>query len=183
MESKENLITFGSKVSNEWDALDKEEILVEILDLFRRSRIDHSGEVDIPDQFGIYSFFIKPEKVYQTCESLNEVWNIEPFKKFPKIVKKRFEVCEAEDGWFPFYIGKSERLGTRIKEHLNHHSQHATYGLKLKERTEFLRNNKIEVGYWTLPEMEGIPREIKQFIITNLESRLREKMKPWIGKQ
>lgn len=174
---------FASSVAEDWENLDKEEILVEILDSFERSRIDHSGEVDIPDQFGIYAFFIKPNKVYQDCDSLKDVWNIENFRKYPRVVKKRFGECEAVDGWFPFYIGKSEKLGSRIKEHLTHDSQHATYGLKLKERTEFLENNEIEVGYWSLPEMEGVPREIKQFIITYLESRLRDRMKPWIGKQ
>lgn len=174
---------FALNTSLEWENLDIEEILIVILDSINLSRSDLSNEIEINNKFGIYAFFIRPNEVYKNCESVNKVWNIKPFKNFPKLIKKRFEQCEAENGWFPFYIGKSEKLGSRIKEHLNHPSQHTTYGLKLKERTEFLKNNQIEVGYWTLPEMEGVPREIRQFIITNLESRLREKMKPWIGKQ
>ena len=183
MERKENLITFGSKVSNEWEALDKEKILQEILKSLEETRENHSNEMKISNQFGIYAFFIKPNRDFESCESLIQVWDIESFKKFPKVVKKRFNECVPTNDWYPFYIGKSEKLGSRIKEHLTHDSQHATYGLKLKDRTEFLENNEIEVGYWSLPEMEGVPREIKQFIITNFESRLRERMKPWIGKQ
>lgn len=61
-------------------------------------------------------------------------------------------------------------------------STHATYGLKLKERKQFLDNHEIEIGFWHLPEMQGVFREIKQFIIINLESKLRNRLKLWIGK-
>lgn len=173
----------ASEISKYWEQLTNELVLSEISEKIKGNRVLVSENIIAPQKFGIYVFFIKPENVYQDSESLMDVWNIESFRKYPKVVKKRFNQCEALDGWFPFYIGKSEKLGTRINEHLNHHSQHATYGLKLKERTAFLKNNQIELGYWTLPEMEKVPREIKQFIITNLEFRLRGKMKPWIGKQ
>jgi len=174
---------FAVNFTKKWNTLNKEEILKSVLNSFMTTRISCNSEKLIPNQFGIYAFFIKPNENYRDIESLEVAWNIESFRKFPKVVKKRFGVSEPKDGWFPFYIGKSEKMSSRINEHLNHHCQHATYGLKLKERVTFLKNNQIEVGYWTLPEMPDVPREIKQFIITNLESQLREEMKPWIGKQ
>ena len=100
-----------------------------------------------------------------------------------KIIKKRFETNTQNEDWIPFYVGKSEKVGKRIWEHLNHHKKHATYGLKFNERSIFKLKNEIKVGYWLLPVDEKIPFEIKQFIITNFESVIRKKLNPWIGKQ
>ncbi len=177
------IVDFALSTSKAWKSLDKELILKDIFYSFSQTKVSIYSFSNFPNDFGIYIFFVKPEHVFKDCESLMDVWNIDSFRKYPKVIKKRFRECEAKDGWFPFYIGKSENLGKRVNEHLSHHSQHATYGLKLKDRTEFLRNNKIEVGFWKLPEMESVPREIKQFIITNLEFILRDKMKPLVGKQ
>lgn len=174
---------FGLKVSKDWKGLNKKAIILEIRRSFAITKKLIYSDFDIPNQFGIYAFFIKPNENYSDIESLEVAWNIKSFRKFPNVVKKRFSISESKDGWFPFYIGKSEKLGSRINEHLKHHSQHSTYGLKLKYRASFLKNNQIEVGYWCLPEMSDVSNEIKQFIITNLESQLREEMKPWIGKQ
>ena len=103
---------------------------------------------------------------------------------FQSIITSKLELQEpCEAGWFSLYIGKGEKLKNRIDEHLNHPPTHATYGLKLSKREKFLDDHEIEIGFWHLPEMPGVSREIKQFIITNLESRLRDELKPWIGKQ
>ena len=100
------------------------------------------------------------------------------------MVKTRFKEQKCcNEGWYCFYLGKGENIRNRVNEHITHGATHATYGLKLKERKIFLDTNEIEVGYWHLPEMPDVPREIKQFIITNFESRLRDELKPWIGKQ
>ena len=66
---------------------------------------------------------------------------------------------------------------------MNHHKKHATYGLKLKERTEFKFKNEIKVGYWILPADAKTTKEIKHFIITNFDSIMRKRLNPWIGKQ
>jgi hypothetical protein len=147
MIEKLNLEIFGQKVADEWKALNKTEILNGILTSFNATRVDRTSDKCFPNQFGIYAFYIKPKKDYIDISSLEKDWNLESFKKFPKIVKKRFGKYNSDDGWFPFYIGKSEKLWSRIKENLTHDSQHATYGLKLRERTEFLEINKIEVGF------------------------------------
>ena len=114
---------------------------------------------------------------------MEQDWNIIGFEKYPKIVKSRYEKAKTKDDWFTFYIGKSENIHSRVKEHLIHSPKNSTYGLKLKERKTFLTKNEIKVGFWSLPDMPTVDKAIKQFIITNLERELRDSMLPWIGKQ
>lgn len=116
---------FGLKVSKEWNGLNKKAIFLEIRRSFAITKRLIDSNLDIPNQFGIYAFFIKPKQNYRDIESLQEAWNIKSFRKFPKVVKKRYGISESKDGWFPFYIGKSEILGSRINEHLSHHCQHS----------------------------------------------------------
>jgi hypothetical protein len=180
-----DLKNFAEQFDEEWKSLLDENILREIQENLLASRRKEQKELkNLRNDFGIYAFYIKPKNTYSCVEDLKNNWNIDGFKKYPKVVKKRFEVQEpCEAGWFSLYIGKGEKLKNRIDEHLNHPPTHATYGLKLSKRVKFLDDNDIEIGFWHLPEMPGVSREIKQFIITNLESRLRDELKPWIGKQ
>ncbi len=181
----ESLREFAEKLDQQWKFILNENILEEIQESLLNSRNKEVKELkNLRNDFGIYAFYIKPKEKYSCVEDLVKAWNIDGFKKYPKVVKKRFEVQEPyEAGWFSLYIGKGEKLKNRIEEHLYHHSTHATYGLKLKERKQFLDDHEIEIGFWYLPEMPRVSREIKQFIITNLESGLRNRLKPWIGKQ
>ena len=176
---------FAVKFDEQWKSILNENILEEIQESLLKSRKKDLKDLkNLRNDFGIYAFYINPKETYSCVEDLKNNWNIDGFKKYPKVVKKRFEIQEpCEAGWFSLYIGKGEKLKNRIDEHLNHHPTHATYGLKLRERKKFLNDNDIEIGFWYLPEMPGVSREIKQFIITNLEARLRDKMEPWIGKQ
>ena len=182
---KKELRGFAEKFDQQWKSILDGNILEEIQVRLLEGRNKNVNElVGLHNDFGIYAFYVKPKVKYSCVEDLKKIWEIEGFRKYPKVVKKRFEVQEpCETGWFCLYIGKGEKLKKRIEEHLYHHTTHATYGLKLKDREQFLDDNEIEVGYWHLPEMPGVSREIKQFIITNLESMLRDEMKPWIGKQ
>ncbi len=178
------LIKFSSSVTEQWEGLAQSEILLEIRESFRKTKYNYTCESpDIPNEFGIYAFFIKPNTKNGTIEELEKIWNTDGFDKFPKIIKKRYSTANGNDGWYNFYIGKSEKLQRRIFEHCSHHPTHPTYGLKLKEREEFFKNNEIQIGYWLLPDMPEADKKIKQFIITNLESALREEMQPWIGRQ
>ncbi len=181
----QELETFAYELNEKWKKLPKVDILKNIEEHVHNSRSKNFADLhDLKNDFGIYVFFIKPGKYFSNTEQLEKLWNLDGFKKYPKIVKKRFmmqQCCDA--GWFTFYIGKGEKLKNRVQEHINHNATHATYGLKLKDRKQFLKENDIEIGYWHLPEMREVPREIKQFIITNMESALRDEMLPWIGKQ
>ena len=138
----------------------------------------------IGNNFGIYIFYIKPTKVYN-IENLISDWTQKGHIKYPKVVKKRFSKHKSINinNEYPFYIGKSEKLGSRIKEHITHEKKASTYGLKLKGRDSFNEKN-ITFSYWELPkELQECSNEIKQFIITQVESKLRDKLNPWIGKQ
>jgi len=178
------LIKFSRSVTVQWEGLPQAEILSVIQESFKKTKCNYTCELlNIQNSFGIYAFFIKPKVKNGTIQELEKIWNTKGFEKFPKIIKKRYSTKKGDNGWFNFYIGKSEKLQRRIFEHCDHHSKHPTYGLKLKEREEFFENNEIQIGYWLLPDMSGADKKIKQFIITNLESALREEMQPWVGKQ
>lgn len=180
----DELLNLGLNINTLWEGLNKDDISMQILDDIQKSEFDISLNVpDIPYQFGLYMFFIKPKKKYTSIEMLEKDWiNIE-FSNYPKIIKKRFASNIVNEDWIPFYLGKSEKVGERIGEHLNHHKRHATYGLKLNERIDFKLKNDIKVGYWVLPVDDKTSNEIKQFIITNFERELRKRLNPWVGKQ
>lgn len=172
------------KIDSLWSELDKESIVNQILDEVFKNKSNISQNIDhIPNQFGLYIFFIKPKEEYTSIEMLAKDWIDGGFSNYPKIIKNRFEINTKMEDWIPFYLGKSEEVGKRIGEHLNHHKNHATYGLKFNERSDFKLKNEIKVGYWLLPVNEKIPCEIKQFIITNFEKEIRNRLNPWIGKQ
>jgi hypothetical protein len=180
----DKLQDFTLNINTLWEDLNKEAITKQILDDIQKSEFNISLNAnDIPSQFGLYVFFIKPKEHYISIEMLEKDWLETEFSNYPKIIKKRFETNTQNEDWIPFYVGKSEKVGKRIWEHLNHHKKHATYGLKFNERSIFKLKNEIKVGYWLLPVDEKIPFEIKQFIITNFESVIRKKLNPWIGKQ
>lgn len=179
----ENLKKTISNINSLWNDLNTEFIIENILVDINNNRLDIEAKIDsIPNKFGIYIFFIKPKSSYSNIDDLSKDWVLNEFKNYPKIIKKRFESNSKQGNWHVFYIGKSEKIKTRISEHLTHHKNHATYGLKLSERTNFKSKNEIHVGYWIFPD-EKISNEVKQFFITNLERLLREKLNPWIGKQ
>lgn len=70
----------------------------------------------IGNDFGIYIFYIKPTKIYN-IENLISDWTQKGYLKYPKVVKKRFSKHKSINinDEYPFYIGKSEKLGSRIK--------------------------------------------------------------------
>lgn len=180
----DNLIDFALNINLLWESLDKVSITNKILDDIQKSEFNITlNENHIPNEFGLYVFYIKPTTAYSSIEMLENDWIDEEFSNYPKIIKKRFEINAQNVEWIPFYIGKSEKIGKRIWEHLNHQKNHATYGLKLNDRVDFKLKNEIKVGYWLLPVDEKTPVEIKQYIITNFEKDLRKKLNPWIGKQ
>ena len=141
------LVDFTLDLNKIWQNLDKEVILKQILDDINKSQfnIDLNSKA-IPNQFGLYVFFIKPGTRYDSIKMLEDDWINLEFSNYPKIIKKRFETNSNIEEWIPFYIGKSEKLGKRISEHLNHQKNHATYGLKLYDRVDFKLKNEIKVG-------------------------------------
>lgn len=138
----------------------------------------------LTSDFGVYVFYIKPTKPY-TLKTLLKDWEETEYRNFPKVVKTRFSNYSVinTDEIYPFYIGKSEKLASRIKQHITHNGKTSTYSLKLNGR-DFFNAENITFSYWKLPvELKECSNEIKQFFITQIENALREKLNPWIGKQ
>lgn len=155
-----------------------ENVIQQILEN-RKSVID----LDCENQFGIYVFFYKPQQKIVNVEQLQSLWNNEEgYKNYSKVIKKNFDDCTQINNFYTFYVGKSEKVKTRLHEHLTHDNTHSTYGLKLKDRKYFSMDN-FEIGYWLLPIDDSFSPKIKQFIITTLEQKVRTKLKPLIGKQ
>ena len=152
-----------------------------------KKRID---SYDIPNTFGIYVFYLKRELIFEDYEKFSDLWNEDGYTYYPKAIKKNFGECKLVNGFIPFYVGKAEKINTRIKEHLTLEKNKTTYSLKLNERKNIKRED-FEVGYWSLDnEINGthfpdktIEKQVKQIIITIIEQEIRKQLKPLVGKQ
>lgn len=179
---KQKLLAFNTA----WDKVDLGKQIPSIINKLNiiKHSISNVNYNAIKNDFGIYVFYIKPQKEY-TLAALQDDWEEKEYSKYPKVIQKRFlKHNDIELGReYPFYIGKSEVLSKRIAQHITHSGKTATYSLKLEGRKEFNAEN-ITFSYWKLPdELKDCSIEIKQFIITQIESKLREKLNPWVGKK
>ncbi|WP_100613628.1 GIY-YIG nuclease family protein [Confluentibacter citreus] len=184
------IIKFTKDFESKWrttiESINTNNGLKSIIDSFddNRKSINSENYNKVLKKFGIYIFYIKPIKPYD-LEILKNDWKQFGYDKYPKISEKRFKSIMPidVDKWYPFYIGKAENLGDRLKQHITHKENTPTYGLKLNGRDYFNAHN-IEYSFWELPdELVNTKKEIKQFLMTQLETKLRNQLKPWIGKQ
>jgi hypothetical protein len=137
---------------------------------------------ETPNTYGIYLFQICLNHGTDISEFKNDFeqnWKID---KSPQIIVSRFKITETGT-WYPLYIGKAEKLSNRIYEHCFQDKNKPTYGLKLKHRTELLDKVKIRYSYYKVADKENPNKKAIQFVMTNLESAIRDKLNPWIGKQ
>lgn len=134
---------------------------------------------------GIYLFEINKEYSnisYQNwLEKFKEKWENDEIKKSALIYQNRFEILlynEPEDKWLPFYIGKSENVFKRIKEHITKDKNSSTSALKLNSR------KSVEASSFRLKVLRvEVDKENYNLILTEIEKRLREKHNPLVGKQ
>lgn len=128
-------------------------------------------------------FFIKPKSKLDIYK-FEDIWLDKNIIKYPKVVRSRFESSTAtEKEYYTLYLGKSEKVASRINEHIYHTSKVTTYGLKLNDRKKFLKNNEIYFSKFEIEELATADPSIIQFVITRIESKLRVRMNPWVGKQ
>src|SRR5689334_8313445 len=66
--------------------------------------------IELPNDFRIYVFFLKTETYFDSFDDLVGLWNEREFEKFPKAIKGNFDKCKLQNGFLPFYVGKSENL-------------------------------------------------------------------------
>lgn len=155
----------------------------------RAYELNNKKYKEVKNKWGIYLFQIKSECSYN-FESLKKEWEEKAknlgYRKFPKIYKGRFNELAIEstkvNEEYAFYLGKGEDLGGRIEQHICHELDNSTYGLKIKGRTQF--ENCLTYSFWELPiECTKENKAINQFIMTQLESSIRNRLHPLVGKQ
>jgi len=174
---------FIKRLENDWKLI-LPEIESEAINTLTTNEIDFSTPLidNIPNDFGVYLFQFYP----------NEQFDINDFKKnwkshdspihAPIISKSRIQF-DNHKKWYPFYIGKTEKLSNRINEHCFQESAKTTYGLKLSHRKELILNAKFCFSYFRITDDKTLNKNAIQFVMTNLEREIRNKIKPWIGKQ
>jgi len=148
-----------------------------VLDLSR------NFDLEITNPFGVYLLSIKNEDEKITSNIFMDAWNSSKLGYSSRLVKKRSHNTVI-DGFQAIYIGKSAKLKDRIKEHCFQKVDGTTYGTKLMHRHDVLDKYPLYLSYYCIDNSIKIGDQYKQFIITNLEAKLRDEYyKPWIGKQ
>ncbi len=187
----EKIGAFISTVKSDWVVLENElikKILFDFENNVNTKEIEFNKEnkiEGIKNKFGVYFFEIKPKKNFDLAD-FEKNWkiNIDEIPKYcPNLIKgKRDNIIYNK--WNPFYIGKSEKLSDRINQHCFEKNKICkTSSLKLKHRVDLINNAKFRVTYFQLENDMKANKHILQFIITNLENELRQKLNPWIGKK
>lgn len=164
--------------------------------LFDKAHIDEIHELlkvqhplpedlqSIENSYGIYLFTIDMS-LFSNFNELEELWlgGENPPLYTPKVIKKNYNKCNAiQPGLIPLYLGKTEKLQTRLDNHINGKWDSKTYSLKLKQRSN-IDIKHIQLAYYKVGFDNEICPEIKQLYLTTLEQKLRKKLFPLVGKQ
>lgn len=116
--------------------------------------------------------------VSEWIDKFRLVWEQEKYmKKFtPNLKKKRITKHKTLTEWLPLYLGKSKNINKRVLEHINLPLEKTTFALKLNARHE-MKNYKLRLCALHVP--------VKNYnlIVPALESALRDRFNPLIGKQ
>lgn len=118
----------------------------------------------------------------QTIESwlsqFTAAWDQEEFKKsfVPSCQKARMKKHTVLNEWMPLYLGKAEKIGRRIWEHLYLDKDKRTFALKLQARN-LLDGNRFRLSVLRLPLANY------DILAPRLESALRRKHHPLVGRQ
>ena len=124
---------------------------------------------------GIYIFYIQKKSL----DKFEEKWGNKIERYSPKIIKDRIKHHQEHSNlkeWIPLYIGKSEKVKSRIEEHITKKKESTTSSMKLREREKFDNDNFA---------VKIIPLETNHygFVSHYVESVLRDKVKPIVGKK
>lgn len=143
-----------------------------------------ADEVTIAEQkyAGIYLIEIhtgdKQADAKEWISALRLEWEHPDFlKRFTaNFKKKRIRQHISLPEWMPLYIGKSKAVGKRVLEHINLELDKSTYAMKIKARPT-MAGREFRLSTLQLPVVNyGI-------IAPALESALRDRINPLIGKQ
>lgn len=105
-------------------------------------------------------------------------WEHEDFKKkfTPNLKKKRIARHSVLPEWMPLYLGKSKKVSTRVREHIDLGVEKPTFALKLNARPS-MSKHKLR--------LHALPLLVQNYdlVAPALESALRNRFNPLIGKQ
>ena len=146
-----------------------------------KEKIEEIPWEDLKHQ-GLYLFEVKINSKYSDYSDwVNEFklkWEDPKYiKSFtPNFKKKRIHAHSELKEWMPLYLGKSRNLRTRVKTHIFKELQKPTFAMKLLAR-ENLKGETFRLS--------KIRLDVKNYdtILPKVESQLREKINPLIGKQ
>ena len=134
------------------------------------------------DYAGIYLIEVhtggKSIDVKEWISALRLEWEHPDFlKKFTANFKeKRIRHHKSLPEWMPLYIGKSKTVGKRVLEHLNLELDKSTFAMKIKARPTMAKRD------FRLSTLR-LPVRNYSIIAPALESALRDRINPLIGKQ
>ena len=133
---------------------------------------------------GLYLFEIKNNGSFNNFSDwINDFqsrWEDEKYLKCftPNVRKKRIKehMNKPLPEWIPLYIGKSQKVEGKVHEHIFKELNKTTFALKLNARenlyNETFRIKAIELGLGNYSEL-----------MASIESELRDKINPIIGRQ
>jgi len=137
------------------------------------------GDLKYP---GVYMLEIKNKGNHSSFKSWIDdfriIWEDEKYMKHftPNLRKKRIKEHDKLEDWIPIYIGKSRNIEGRIHGHIFKDLYKTTFALKLNAR-ENLKDETFRLS--------TIKCEVKNYnlVVPLLESRLRNRVNPVIGRQ
>ncbi|MGY5353582.1 hypothetical protein [Wenyingzhuangia sp. IMCC45467] len=146
--------------------------------LLSESKEEYVAEkLNYPGIYLIEIFFDKEKITFENwVENFTCKWQDKTFFNRPQIRKKSIQNIKQNGNWIPFYIGKSKTIGKRVNEHLFMKNEKRTYALKLFDK-DFLKNEKFRISTIKI-KVENYDQ-----ILPYIESQMREKLNPIIGKQ
>lgn len=173
-----------TKINQDFNVLFDKSHIDEILE---KLKVQHPLPEDlqcIENTYGLYLFTIDTS-LFSNLNELEELWlgGENPPLYTPKVIKKNFNKCNAlQPSQLPLYLGKTEKLQTRLDIHINGKRDSKTYSLKLKQRIN-IDLKHIQLAYYEVGFDNEICPEIKQLYLTTLEQKLREQLNPLVGKK
>jgi len=142
--------------------------------------------INLPQTCGIYLFWLNFSKRNNEISILKNEWETAKGKvkftpRFNNTRAKKMAASLGDGADIPFYLGKTEKMNFRIKEHIFLEAKSGTYALKLNAMRE--ANKKIiglefGVSYLTFPFDKK-----SMFLLEIIESALRDALNPVVGRQ
>jgi len=138
------------------------------------------------DSAGIYLFWAKFANYGKDLSDFQNKWKSakESISYYPQFNKKRALQTIKQyksNQYLPFYLGKSENIRSRVKQHIFLDGNKTTYALKLKAICE--KQKSIGQILFFVSQLSFPFSNESYFLLNIVETELRNKLNPIIGEQ